>query len=193
MRDLGDIRIADLARDVADSADAPGGGVVAGVTIAFAASLVVKAARAAGDEWPDAGGAAAQATVLGRRASAAGRLSGKAYGEAVALMGAATGSGARDAELAAALERAADAPLTLTGIAADVAELAADAAEHGGAAMRPEAVTACLLAEACCVAAAHLVEINLGLLARDPRLALSAEHVRQSRAARARTERIRPG
>lgn len=193
MAGLGDTRIGDLARDVADSADAPGGGVVAGVTLAFVAGLIVKAARGAGDGWADAGGTAAQATVLGRRALAAGRMSGDAYGEAVALMRTATGSGARDGELADALGRAAEAPLALAGIAADLAVLAAETTEHGGTEMRPEAVTACVLAEASCVAAAHLVEINLGLLAGDSRLVQSADHVREARAARARAERARPG
>jgi formiminotetrahydrofolate cyclodeaminase len=178
--------IADLVRDVADSADAPGGGVVAGLTLAFAAALVVKAARAAGDGWAEAGGTAAQATVLGRRGLAAGRMSGEAYGEATALMRTATGTGERDDELAGVLERSAQAPLDMTAIAADLAVLAADTAEHGGIAMRPEAVTACVLAEACCVAAAHLVEINLGLLGSDARLAQIAAHVSDARAARAR-------
>jgi formiminotetrahydrofolate cyclodeaminase len=186
MPDLEGRLIGDLVRDVADSADAPGGGVVAAVTLAFAAGLVVKAARAAGDGWGDAGGTAAQATVLGRRALAAGRLSGEAYGEATALMRTATGRGERDDDLAGALERSAQAPLELAGIAADIAVLAADTAEDGGSAMRAEAVTACVLAEACCVAAAHLVEINLGLLGGDVRLAQSAVHVTHARAARAR-------
>jgi formiminotetrahydrofolate cyclodeaminase len=186
MPDLEGRLVGDLVRDVADSADAPGGGVVAGVTLAFAAGLVVKAARAAGDGWGDAGGTAAQATVLGRRALAAGRLSGEAYGEATALMRTATGRGERDDDLAGALERSAQAPLELAGIAADIAVLAADTAEDGGSTMRAEAVTACVLAEACCVAAAHLVEINLGLLGGDVRLAQSAVHVTHARAARAR-------
>lgn len=186
MPDLEGRLIGDLVRDVADSADAPGGGVVAAVTLAFAAGLVVKAARAAGDGWGDAGGTAAQATVLGRRALAAGRLSGEAYGEATALMRTATGRGERDDDLAGALERSAQAPLELAGIAADIAVLAADTAENGGSAMRAEAVTACVLAEACCVAAAHLVKVNLGMLGGDVRLAQSAVHVTHARAARAR-------
>jgi formiminotetrahydrofolate cyclodeaminase len=178
--------IGDLVCDVADGADAPGGGVIAGVTLAFAAALVVKAARAAGAGWADAGGVAAQATVLGRRALAAGRLSGEAYGEATALMRTATGRGERDDDLAGALERSAQAPLELAGIAADIAVLAADTAEDGGSAMRAEAVTACVLAEACCVTAAHLVKVNLGMLGGDVRLAQSAVHVTHARAARAR-------
>jgi hypothetical protein len=115
MPDLEGRLVGDLVRDVADSADAPGGGVVAGVTLAFAAGLVVKAARAAGDGWGDAGGTAAQATVLGRRALAAGRLSGEAYGEATALMRTATGRGERDDDLAGALERSAQAPWSSPG------------------------------------------------------------------------------
>jgi formiminotetrahydrofolate cyclodeaminase len=186
MPGLEDRLVGALVRDVADSADAPGGGVIAGVTLADVAGLVVKAARAAGAGWADAGGVAAQATVLGRRALAAGRLSGEAYGEATALMRTATGRGERDDDLAGALERSAQAPLELAGIAADIAVLAADTAQDGGSAMRAEAVTACVLAEACCVAAAHLVEVNLGMLGGDVRLAQSAVHVTHARAARAR-------
>ncbi len=192
MPDLEGRLVGDLVRDVVDSADAPGGGVVAAVTLAFVAGLVVKAARAAGDVWGDAGGTAAQATVLGRRALAAGRTGGEAYAEAVALMRTATGTGERDSDLAGALERSAQAPLEMTGIAADLAALAADTAERGGVAMRPEAVTACVLAEACCVAAAHLVEINLALRGGDARLAQSADHVTHARLARARLTRAPP-
>jgi hypothetical protein len=47
-------------------------------------------------------------------------------------------------------------------------------------------VTACVLAEACCGAAAHLVEINLALLGGDARLARCAAHMRDAGAARAR-------
>ena len=183
---LEDTRVGDLARLVADSPVAPGGGTVAAVTVALSAGLVVKAARAAGGDWADAGGTAAQATLLSRRALAAGSTSGQMFTEAVALLQSATGSGEQDIDLGDALARAAEVSLTIVGIAADVAALAAEMAEHGGITLRPECVTACVLAEAGCVAAAHLVEINLGLVAGDARLARCTAELAQARSARDR-------
>lgn len=179
-------RVGDLVRLVADSPVAPGGGTVAATTVALAAGLVVKAARAAGDTWADAGGTAAQAALLSRRALTAANTSGQTFTEAVALLRSTTGSGERDADLGGALARAADVSLIIAGIAADVAVLAAETAEHGDIALRPECATACVLAEACCVAAAHLVEINLGLVAGDARLARCTAQLAQARSARDR-------
>lgn len=178
--------VGDLVRAVADRPVAPGGSTVAAVNVALGAALVVKAARAAGEAWGEAGGVAAQASVLGRRAQAAATTTGEAYEEAVALLRSATGTGERDADLGVALARAAEVVLAIAGTAADVAVLAAEAAEHGVVELRPECVTAALLAEASCVAAAHLVAINLGLTAGDERLSRCADHTRQARAARDR-------
>jgi formiminotetrahydrofolate cyclodeaminase len=181
-----ELAISELVRQVADQPTAPGGGTVSGVGIALAAALLVKAARAAADEWDGAAGAAAQAQQLRRQAEELPDRSRAAFGEAVALLRSRTGGGERDLALREALERAADVPLRSAGIAASVATLAAEVAEQGRADLRPEAVTAGVVAEACCRTAAHLVEINLGVVREDARLVITERHVREAAAARDR-------
>ena len=92
-----------------------------------------------------------------------------AYREAVAMLGGAESGG--DESLRDALERAAGVPLEIAEVAVDVAALAAVVAERGDQAMRADAVSAALLAEAAARAAATLVEVNLGTTSSDERVA----------------------
>ncbi len=62
-------------------------------------------------------------------------------------------------------------PLEIAEVAVDVAALAAVVAERGDQAMRADAVSAALLAEAAARAAATLVEVNLGTTSSDERVA----------------------
>ncbi len=75
----------------------------------------------------------------------------------------------RDARVAAALSEAAESPLGIARAAAEVAELGAELVATGARRLVGDAVTAALLAEASCVAAGRLVEINLESVAGDPR------------------------
>jgi methenyltetrahydrofolate cyclohydrolase len=75
----------------------------------------------------------------------------------------------RDARVAAALSEAAESPLDIARAAGEVAELAAELAVSGARRLVGDAVTAALLAEASCVAAGRLVEINLESVADEPR------------------------
>jgi formiminotetrahydrofolate cyclodeaminase len=61
-------------------------------------------------------------------------------------------------------------PLLLAEAAADVAELAALAADEGDQRRRPDAVAAAVLAEAGARAAAHLVAVNLAAASGDGRV-----------------------
>jgi len=67
----------------------------------------------------------------------------------------------QDAALGRALRRAAQVPLSIAEVAADVAALAALAARDGAPNVRGDAWTAATLAEAASVAAAQLVHVNL--------------------------------
>ena len=62
----------------------------------------------------------------------------------------------------AALAAASEPPAQVAETAADVAELGAEVAESSSAAVRGDALTGVVLAEAAAAAAARLVEINLG-------------------------------
>jgi formiminotetrahydrofolate cyclodeaminase len=93
---------------------------------------------------------------------------------------------ARDAERRrAALSAASDSPLEIARAATEVAELAAATAAQSKPALRGDAVTSVLLAEAAARAAVALVEVNLAGEAGDPRLVEGAGLARRAAAARA--------
>jgi hypothetical protein len=132
----------------------------------MAAALVADAARRSQECWDGAAGAAAQAERLRHRAAPLGAQGAAAYRDASEQLIERTG----DFELGRALERAAEVPLEVARIAADVTALARDVAERGEPAARADAVGAGFLAEAAAKAAAHLVEINLGVGKDDERV-----------------------
>jgi methenyltetrahydrofolate cyclohydrolase len=154
----------ELLEAVAAPTPSPGGGSVAAIVVAFAASLVEKAGRLSGDEWPHAGGAVAQAEALRARVAPLAEADALAYAEAVAALRTSSTT------LGPALSRAAQVPLLIAEAAVDVAILAHLVAEEGDPAVRGDAVTAAILAEAGARVAAHLVEINLGALPEDERV-----------------------
>jgi formiminotetrahydrofolate cyclodeaminase len=59
-----DLTVQELCETVAAQTSAPGGGSVAAIVTAFAASLTAMAARFATEEWEYASGAVAQAVAL---------------------------------------------------------------------------------------------------------------------------------
>jgi formiminotetrahydrofolate cyclodeaminase len=159
---------------------APGGGSAAAVTVAFAAGLVAMVARESRGTWDEAGGVAAQALNLQDRAAPLASDDAAAWDEALEALAASVessagegnGAGARsDLALEQKLERAAAVPLEIAELGADVAALAAYAAELGDAAFRADAAAAAALAAGGARAAAHLVEVNLGMREGDERLA----------------------
>jgi methenyltetrahydrofolate cyclohydrolase len=157
---------------------APGGGSAAALTVAFAAGLVVMVARSSRDVWEDAPGIAAQALTLQDRAGSLAGTDAEAWDVALAALRAAAdpteseGNGARsDLELERKLERAAAIPLEIAELGADTAVLAGHAGENGDLAYRADAAAAAALAAGGARAAAHLVEVNLGIRPGDERLA----------------------
>jgi formiminotetrahydrofolate cyclodeaminase len=95
-----------------------------------------------------------------------------------------TGDPNRGARLRQALSDAADSPLAIARAAAAAASLGAELAVSGNAHLAGDAITGTLLAEAACVSAAALVQINLARVPSDPRLDEAAELTRQASAAR---------
>jgi formiminotetrahydrofolate cyclodeaminase len=132
-------------------------------------------------EWQDAPGVAAQASAISDRAVALAHTDGHAWDAALlALRDAEAGAAAdakRDFTLERKLEAAAAAPLEIAALGADVAALAATAGENCEATYRADAAAAAALAAGGSAAAAHLVRVNLGMRAGDPRLrtALASE------------------
>lgn len=171
---------------LADRSTAAGGGSAAGVCAGMAAGLVVCVARASAEEWDGAGAAVAQAEQLRARAAPLIDLNARAYDDAVrALSG--TGEVApedRDGRLEETLGRAAEVPLAIGEVAADVAELAALVSGNGAQGRRADACTAAILAEAAAQSAEQLVAVNLTMAKDDARLDTAHSHLRRARSAR---------
>jgi len=164
--------VAGFCETVAAQTSAPGGGSVAAIVTAFAASLTAMAARFATEEWEDAAGATAQAEALRARVLPLADEDAKAYENFLVArrMSDEVDAETRDAAVGDALSRAADVPLAIAEAALDVASLAADLAERGNPNLRGDAATAALLTEAAVRATANLVEINLATREGDERI-----------------------
>jgi hypothetical protein len=90
-----------------------------------------------------------------------------------------------------ALAAAADPPLAIAELAAELAERAAGLAGGAKESMRGDAIAAAVLAEAAAAAAARLVAIDLAGRPGDPRIDAAQGHA--ARAAAARDAALRPG
>jgi formiminotetrahydrofolate cyclodeaminase len=166
----------------------PAGGSAAGVAAAVSAALVAMTARASTDDWPEATGIAVQADVLRDRLVVLAQADAEVYDRALRTLSHPEDlpPGRRDHELGAALAQAAETPLAIAGAAADVALLAAEAADRGDLRFQADAQVALALAAAASQAAARLVEVNLSALEDDVR-------VREARAAAAVAARASRG
>jgi formiminotetrahydrofolate cyclodeaminase len=151
---------------------APGGGSVAAIVTAFAASLTAMAARFSTEQWEDAAGAVAQAEALRARVLPLADEDARAYENFLLArrMPESIDPEVRDAAVGEALSRAADVPLAIAEAAVDVSCLAAEITEHGNPNLRGDAATAALLGEAAVRATANLVEINLATREGDERV-----------------------
>jgi formiminotetrahydrofolate cyclodeaminase len=174
--------ISELCDTVAAETSAPGGGSVAAIAGALAASLVAMGARFS-DQWEDAPGAVAQAEALRARLLPLADEDAHAYENFLLArkMSPDVEAEVRNAAIGDALSRAADVPLAIAAAAHDVASLAADLADRGNPNLRGDAATAALLAEAAVRATANLVEINLATREDDERIARARDLVESTR------------
>ncbi len=154
-------------------------GPTAALVVAMAAGVVSEAARQSTDSWDGAAGVSAQAAALRRRAIRLAREDLEAHRIASEALGAAVvgdrGRARGEAPLATALAKAADLPLEIAEVAADVAVLAALAAEHGRPDRRADAAGAAMLGAGAVAAAEHLIDVNLATTSDDERLARARE------------------
>jgi methenyltetrahydrofolate cyclohydrolase len=167
-----DLTVAELLDELAGPVP-PGGGSALGLTVAMAAAVVAMAARASRDSWDAAGGVAAQAEALRARAAPLAQRDAEIYNAALAVRdgAAALPPEKRDWEIGKAFAAAAEPPLEIARVAADVAELAAEVAAFGDPGVRADAVAAATLAAAAARAAVTLVAVNLTAVDGDPRVA----------------------
>jgi formiminotetrahydrofolate cyclodeaminase len=135
--------------DVAAATPAPGGGSSAAVTAALAAALVEMAAGLAGS-----GATVERAAALRARALRLAEAELSSYAPVL--------DASSEHEREVALEAASEPPAHIAETAAEVAELGAEIAESASDAVRGDALTGVVLAEAAASAAFRLVEINVG-------------------------------
>jgi formiminotetrahydrofolate cyclodeaminase len=153
----------------------PGGGAAAALAGALAAALVEMASPAPERE---------RAAALRARLAALADEDAAGYSRVLEAGRLPADDPARPGQLREALSHAAEAPLGVVEAAAEVAASAAGVAAHGRPAVRGDAVTAVLLAEAAARAATGLVVINLEEEPEDPRLARARAGADAAEAAR---------
>ena len=147
---------------VASREPAPGGGASAAVAVALAAALTGMAARFSMDRLADAETIADKAEELRSRVMPLAQADAAAYGRVLdAYRTPHDDEEERRRRIREALSEAADVPLSIAEVGAEVAGNAARLAEEGNLNLRGDAVTATVLAGAGVRAAATLVEINV--------------------------------
>jgi formiminotetrahydrofolate cyclodeaminase len=158
---------------VASGDPTPGAGPSAAWTCALAAALVeMVSAVSLRKHASDTGAVEArreEAAALRARALALADRDIAAYREVLAV-GRRREEAGHAARLHDALSAAADPPMAIVELAAEVTRLAAEAAEGARGGVRGEAITAAVLGEAVAHAGVSMVELNLGGAPEDPRL-----------------------
>jgi methenyltetrahydrofolate cyclohydrolase len=148
--DLSNQSLEEFLAAVAEDTPAPGGGTSSGVTTALAAALVEMAARIGAEDSDDS---AARAAELRGEAL---RLAEEELTSYAPVLEAET-----PADRTTALDAASEPPAQIAETAADVAELGVEVAGSSSPAVRGDALTGVILAEAAAVAAARLVSTNI--------------------------------
>jgi len=169
-----DLSLGDLLERLASEEPDLGGGSAAALGGAMAAALVTAVARRSRDSWADAAGVAAQARALEDRCVRLAQADALAFGAAVAAL-------ERASEVEEPLRESVVVLLELGEAAADVAALAALAAERCDGRFRGDAAAAAQLAQAAAGVVATLVEANLTVGAGDERLAAAKRLVDSAR------------
>ena len=184
---MAQIPLRELLERVASSEPLPGAGPAAALTCALAAALVEMVCAVSLRREPSA-------TLEARRERAEALRAGSCalaerdmavYGEVLAARRGRGEPGGGE-RLQLALAAAADPPLAIAEAAAELTALAAEAYADARGAVRGEALTASVLAEAVVRACAEIVALNLGGAPADPRRARAAALVSAAAAARER-------
>jgi glutamate formiminotransferase/formiminotetrahydrofolate cyclodeaminase len=175
--------VAEFCDTISAETSAPGGGSVAAVVGAMAASLTSMAARFSKEQWEDAAGAVAQAEALKARLLPLADEDARAYENVLLALRLPkdVDEELRDAAIGDALSRATDVPLAIAEASVDVATLACELAQRGNQNLHGDAAAAVFLAEAVVRTSANLVEVNLATREGDERLDRAREFVETAR------------
>ncbi|HYQ11377.1 MAG TPA: cyclodeaminase/cyclohydrolase family protein [Gaiellaceae bacterium] len=162
-----------LLEELAAPREVPGAGSALAVALAAAAAVVQMTARLSPESWAEAAGVAAQADSLRERAARLVDEDAEAYGRALEAR-AAVDEGqkpeSRDWALGQVTAAAAEPPLDLARLAADVAELCAAAGPRVEVRVHADVAAAAALAAAVARGARELVAVNLTALPGDGRI-----------------------
>jgi formiminotetrahydrofolate cyclodeaminase len=188
MGTTGELQLGQFLRELAAPTPAPGAGGALATTAAMAASLAQMTAQISADR----GGGDLDDKQLEQIVSRAGELAAEAvglgdadavaYGAVIEAMRMDTDDPARAERVRSALSLAAEPPLRLAALGADVAELASKVVIGGRSSVRGDAIAGVLLAESACAGASALVAIDIA--ASDPRVAQAAAEADRAAAAR---------
>lgn len=162
-----------LLEELAAPREVPGAGSALATALATAAAVVQMAARLSPQSWTDAAGVAAQAEALRERAVRLVDEDADAYRlalEARAAHDKKARPEQRDWALGQVTAAAAEPPLALARLAADLAELCTAAAERVEPRVHADVAAAAALAAAVTRGSRALVAANLTALAGDPRI-----------------------
>lgn len=152
-----------LLDELSSGRPAPAGGSAAAAVVALAGALLEKVARLSTRHWDKAGDAGRQADGLRRRGEELIVEDEQAYLDYVVARREKKG-------VQEAWSRTIDVPLETVRAAVGVIELAHDLERHGNPNLRADAATAAMLAHSAVTAAAMLIQVNLGVAPKDPRL-----------------------
>ena len=162
-----------LLEELAAPREVPGAGSALAAALATAAAVVQMAARLSPGSWADAAGVAAQAEALRERAVQLVDEDADAYRLALEARAAADEKARpeqRDWALGQVTAAAAEPPLALARLAADLAELCAAAGARVEPRVHADVAAAAALAAAVARGARELVATNLTAVAGDARV-----------------------
>jgi len=162
-----------LLEELAAPHEVPGAGSALAAALATAAAVVQMAARLSPSSWPDAAGVAAQAEALRERALQLVDEDAEAYRVALEARAAADATARpeqRDWALGRVTAAAAEPPLALARLAADLAELCAAAGARVEPRVHADVAAASALAAGVARGARALVAANLTALPGDARV-----------------------
>jgi methenyltetrahydrofolate cyclohydrolase len=174
---LADLPVPALLEELAAPRRVPAAGSALAAALAAAAAVVQMAARVSAETWPEAGGIAAQAESLRERATTLIDADADAYRKALELRAKPAEDASpqrRDFALGQVTAAAAEPPLALARLAADLADLCRETAARGAPAVQADVAAAAALAVGVARGARELVAVNLTALPGDPRVAEAA-------------------
>ncbi len=170
---LTELSLPALLEELAAPREVPGAGSALAVALATSAAVVQMAARLSPESWLDAPGVATQAESLRERAAKLVDEDADAYRRALEARAEADETARpeqRDWALGRVTAAAAEPPLALARLAADLAELCAAAGARVEPRVHADVAAAAALAAAVAHGAQQLVAVNLTALPGDARI-----------------------